>query len=339
MKIKTGIIGYGVVGKKREMYINENKYLELCAVSDTNFEKKSSIIKNVKYLQNYKDIFDQDLDAIFICMPNYLAKDITIQAIKNDIHVFCEKPPSKNVKELLEVKKHYAKHPNLKLKYGFNHRYHDSVSKALKIIQSKEYGKVVNIRGVYGKSKIVNISTGWRSKRKYAGGGILLDQGIHMLDMINLFVDEIVEVKSMISNKFWNKDIEDNAFALMRTESGKIISIHSSATQWQHKFLLELTLESGLLTLSGILSGSKSYGKEKLSFTPRINDNNGAKLTNEYSFSQKDLSWKKEIDEFADCIKNNKKITNGNLEDSMMVMKLIEKIYAKDDEWYNNYVK
>jgi len=339
MKIKTGIIGYGVVGKKREKYINQNEYLELCAISDIAFQEKSAIKKGVSYFKSYQNIFDQKLDAIFICMPNYLAKDITIQAIKNNIHIFCEKPPSKNVKELLEVKKHYEKHPNLKLKYGFNHRYHDSVSKALKIIQSKEYGKVVNIRGVYGKSKIVNISKGWRSKREYAGGGILLDQGIHMLDMINLFVDEIVEVKSMVSNTFWNKDIEDNAFALMRTKLGKIVSIHSSATQWQHKFLLEVTLEAGLLTLSGILSGSKSYGKEKLSFTPRINDINGAKLINEYSFSQKDLSWKREIDEFADCIKNNKKITNGNLEDSMKVMKLIEKIYSQDKEWYNDYVK
>ena len=339
MKIKTGIIGYGLVGKKREKYINENKNLELCAISDIAFEKESFVKKGISYFKSYQNIFDQKLDAIFICMPNYLAKDITIQAMKNNIHVFCEKPPSKNVKELLEVKKQYIKHPNLKLKYGFNHRYHDSVSKALEIIDSKEYGKVINIRGIYGKSKIVNISKGWRSKRAYAGGGILLDQGIHMLDMINLFVDEIVEVKSMISNLFWEKDIEDNAFALMRTNSGKIISIHSSATQWQHKFLLEVTLEAGLLTLSGILSGSKSYGKEKLSFTPRINDDNGAKLKNEYSFPQKDLSWKREIDEFADCIKNNKKITNGNLEDSMKVMKLIEKIYFQDKEWYNDYVK
>ena len=339
MKIRTGIIGYGVVGKKREKYINENQNLDLCAISDIIFKKESYIKKGVNFFKNYKDIFEQDLDAIFICMPNYLVKDITIEAMKMGIHVFCEKPPAKNLKELLQVKKEYLRHPNLKLKYGFNHRYHDSVSSALKIIQSKEYGKVVNIRGVYGKSKIVNISQGWRSKRQYAGGGILLDQGIHMLDMISLFVDDITDVKSMISNLFWKKDVEDNAFALMRTKSGKIISIHSSATQWQHKFLIEITLEQGLLTLSGILSGSKSYGKEKLSLMPRIDNNNGAKIKNEHSLSQKDLSWKKEIDEFADCIKNNKKIINGNLEDSIKVMKLIEKIYSQDKEWYNGYVK
>ena len=339
MKIKTGIIGYGVVGKKREKYINENPYLELCAISDILFKEKSNLKGKVSFFKDYRDIFTKDLDAIFICMPNYLAKDITIKAIKNNLHIFCEKPPAKNLKELLEVKKHYKKNSALKLKYGFNHRYHDSVATAKKIIENKEYGDVINIRGVYGKSKIVNISKGWRSKREYAGGGILLDQGIHMLDMISLFVDDIIEVKSMISNSFWNKDIEDNAFALLKTKKGKIISIHSSATQWQHKFLLEITLEKGLLILSGILSGSKSYGKEKLAFIPRISDNNGAKLKNEYSFPQEDLSWKKEIDEFADCIKNNKAIYNGNLEDSIKVMELIEKIYLEDKQWYKDYVK
>ena len=339
MKIRTGIIGYGVVGKKREKYINENQYLDLCAISDIIFKKESYIRKGVKFFKNYKDIFEQDLDAIFICMPNYLVKDITIEAIKMGIHVFCEKPPSKNLKELLQVKKEYLKHPNLKLKYGFNHRYHDSVSSALRIIKSKEHGNVVNIRGVYGKSKIVNISKGWRSKRQYAGGGILLDQGIHMLDMISLFVDDIIDVKSMISNLFWNKDIEDNAFALMRTKSGKIISIHSSATQWQHKFLIEITLEKCLLILSGILSGSKSYGREKLILIPRTKNDKGSKFKKNYSFLQKDFSWKKEVDEFADSIYNDQKVKNGTLEESIKVMKLIEDIYSKDTDWYNNYVK
>jgi predicted dehydrogenase len=339
MKIKTGIIGCGVVGKKRKKCIEENPHLELCAISDITYKKIFSVKNGIEYFKYYDDIFKKDLDAIFICMPNYLAQPITITAIEKGIHVFCEKPPSKNLKELLEVKKQYIKHPNLKLKYGFNHRYHDSVSKALKIIQSKEYGKVVNIRGVYGKSKIVTISKGWRSKRKYAGGGILLDQGIHMLDMINLFVGDIVEVKSMVSNSFWNKDVEDNAFALLKSKEGKIISIHSSATQWQHKFLLEITLEKCLLILSGILSGSKSYGREKLILIPRTKSDKGSKLRKNYSFLQKDFSWNKEVDEFADSIYNDKKVKNGTLEESIKVMKLIEEIYSKDTDWYNNYVK
>ena len=339
MKIKTGIIGYGIVGKKRKKYINENENLELCAISDILFKEKSLSENGITYYKDYNDIFDEDLDAVFICMPNYLTAPITIACIERNINIFCEKPPSRNLNELLSVKKIYDKNPNIKLKYGFNHRYHDSVNKAREIISSKKYGDIVNVRGVYGKSKIVNIDTGWRSKREYAGGGILLDQGIHMLDMISLFVGDIIEVKSMISNAFWNKDVEDNAFALLRNKEGKIISIHSSATQWQHKFLLEITLEKCLLILSGILSGSKSYGKEELILISKTDDNKGSQSEKNYSFSQQDLSWKKEIDEFADSIINDHKIKNGTLEESMKVMKLIEEIYSKDTDWYNNYVK
>ena len=114
-----------------------------------------------------------------------------------------------------------------------------------------------------------------------------------MLDMISLFVGNIVEIKSMISNSFWNKDVEDNAFALLRSIDGKIISIHSSATQWQHKFLLEITLDKALIILSGILSGSKSYGKEKLILIKRTQDDKGSQKQKKYSFLKKTFLGKR----------------------------------------------
>ena len=193
-------------------------------------------------------------------------------------------------KQKYSLREVYKNCKSIKLKYGFNHRYHESVEKASDIIKSKKFGDIVNIRGVYGKSKIVNIEKGWRSERKLAGGGILLDQGIHMLDMISLFVGNIVEIKSMISNSFWNKDVEDNAFALLRSIDGKIISIHSSATQWQHKFLLEITLDKALIILSGILSGSKSYGKEKLILIKRTQDDKGSQKQKKYSVTARKVN-------------------------------------------------
>ena len=79
-------------------------------------------------------------------------------------------------------------------------------------------GKIINLRGVYGKSKVIPFSGGWRSKRELAGGGILLDQGIHMLDLMRLFCGEFVEVKSYVSNDYWKHDVEDNAYALLKDE-------------------------------------------------------------------------------------------------------------------------
>jgi predicted dehydrogenase len=172
----------------------------------------------------------------------------------------------------------------------------------------------------------------WRSERKYAGGGILLDQGIHMVDLMRLFCDEFVEVKSFVSNDFWKQDVEDNAYALMKDKMGRVAMLHSSATQWQHRFSLEVTLEKGYLELKGILTGSKSYGEEKLVIGRRNNSNTGTEREEVVTYIE-DNSWRDEINEFADSIINNKPVHSGTLDDAYSTMKLVYDIYHADSKW------
>ena len=338
-KLVVGIIGYGVVGKRRKIFIDKNKFFEVKFVSDITFKKNFSTNK-IKYFKYYKDLLDQELDAVFVTLPNYLAAKVTQTCLRKKIHVFCEKPPGRNVHDIKKVISEEKKHKKIKLMYGFNHRYHDSVIAAKKILDSKKYGKVINLRCVYGKSKIVTFKKNdWRSKRKYAGGGILLDQGIHMVDLLRYFHGDFNFYKSFISNRFWNYDIEDNAFALMKDNKGVIASLHSTATQWEHRFRLEITLEKALLELTGILSGTKSYGKERLFIIRRKqNSRNGAREKKVYSFS-KDDSWKKEIDQFSSVIINNQKVVNGNSFEALKVMKMVENIYSSDKTWIKRFKK
>ena len=216
-KINVGIIGNGVVGKRRAKFIKQNENYSLKYISDISFKKDSQ--KNELYLfKNYNKIISLKPDAVFVTLPNYLAAKVTKKLLMNGIHVFCEKPPGKNLSDIKSVRKVEKNKKNLKLKYGFNHRYHGSVKLAKKILNKGTYGKILNIRAVYGKSKIVSFEKNeWRSKKKkFSGGGILLDQGIHLLDLISYLHGEFVEFKSFISNKYWKYDVEDNAFALMR---------------------------------------------------------------------------------------------------------------------------
>ncbi|MFA5832090.1 MAG: Gfo/Idh/MocA family oxidoreductase [Bacteroidota bacterium] len=336
-KLKVGIAGYGIIGKRRRTFIDSNPHFKTVAVSDIKYKGEGIFPDGTKFYSDFRLLINQEIDVLFVCLPNYLAAEATILGLKNRLHVFCEKPPAKDVDEvlkILKVKKHY---PTLKLKYGFNHRYHDSYVEAAKIVKSKKYGNLKNIRGVYGKSRMVTFEGGWRSHRNYAGGGILLDQGIHMLDMISTLAGDFDEIHSFISNDFWKHDVEDNAYVMMRNKSGCVAMIHSTATQWQHRFRLELTLDKALIELSGILSGSKSYGEERLKIIPRnIESNNGAFDEISKIFLD-DLSWKREIDEFSDVIINNKKVVNGSPEDALKIMKLIQKIYFSDKKWRDNY--
>ncbi len=272
------------------------------------------------------------LDVLFVSLPNYLAAEVTIAGLKKGMHVFCEKPPGRSVKDIESVIKVEKKYPKLKLKYGFNHRYHDSIREALRIIKSNEMGDIVNIRGVYGKSKIIPFSGGWRAERKYSGGGILLDQGIHMVDLIRLFCDEIVDVRSYISNSYWNHDVEDNAYAIMKDKSNRVAMIHSTATQWRHRFSLEITLVNGSLALKGILSGSKSYGSEQLLIAKRSESHVGTQSEEIVNYLE-DNSWRDEVNEFADSIVNDQPISFGNSQEALDTMKLIYRIYSADPDW------
>ena len=222
--------------------------------------------------------------------------------------------------------------------YGFNHRYHESVQDAMKLIQSGEFGKIINMRGVYGKSKLITFNQpDWRTKREIAGGGVLLDQGIHMVDLMRLFAGEFIDVKSFISNSHWGYKVEDNAYALMRTSNGIIAMLNSSATQWRHRFNLDINLERGSIILGGILSGTKSYGDETLrvATVDHDNDNGNPKeyLTN-YNF---DPSWEEEINRFSDHIIKNQSVTSGSSMDALNTMKLVYKIYYADPVWREKF--
>ena len=203
---------------------------------------------------------------------------------------------------------------------------------ALKIAKSKEIGEIINLRGIYGKSKIIPFSGGWRAERKYSGGGILLDQGIHMVDLMRIFCGEFLDVKSYVSNCYWKHNVEDNAYALMRDTRGRIAILHSSATQWQHRFTLDIALTEGYLRLEGILTGSKSYGEEKLIIGKRDESDTGTAREEVVTYLE-DNSWRDEINEFANEIANGHPVKNGSSTDALATMKLVHRIYWADPEW------
>ena len=333
-KLKVGIAGYGIVGNRRQKCIDHHPYLELVAVCDRSFTEDGVLENGVRCYCHYDQLLLDDLDILFVCLTNDIAAEVTIRGLHSGFHVFCEKPPGRNVEDIESVITAHKQYPKLKLMYGFNHRHHDSVRDALALIESGELGNIINMRGVYGKSKLITFDqSDWRTKREISGGGVLLDQGIHMVDLIRLFAGEFCEVKSFISNTHWRYEVEDNAYALMKTSSGVVAMLNSSATQWRHRFNLDINLELGSIILGGILSGTKSYGAETLTVVKVDHKNDSGDPVEQVTRYNQDPSWQREIDLFTDCIINDEPVTSGSSVDALNTMKLVYKIYYADSEW------
>lgn len=336
-RLRVGIAGFGVVGKRRKLCIEEHPRCRVVAICDKNVvTMKGSGIKVC--FNNYKDLLKVDLDVLFVCMPNNMASEVTIAGLKKGLHVFCEKPPGRTLDEIKSVIDIEKTNPDLKLMYGFNHRYHDSVKEALKIVNSRKFGKIVNMRGLYGKAKLITFNQPtWRTKRKIAGGGVLLDQGIHMIDLFRLFGGDFNEVHSFVSNEFWGYDVEDNAYAILRGDMGIIAMLNSSATQWRHRFNLDINLEKGSLILGGLLTGTKSYGAETLTVVTSDPDNDMGDPKEQTTLYNKDKSWMSEVKLFFNYIHKNKKVLNGSSKDAFETMRLVYKIYYNDPHWRKKY--
>lgn len=329
--IKIGIAGFGKIGQLRASILADRNDVVVAGVYDVEKPKRGL---TTTFFTSYDELINSNLDAVFICAYNTVLADYTAKALRRGLHVFCEKPPAMRTEEL-EIVSDALRSSNRVLKYGFNHRYHYSVMEAKKIIDSGSMGKLLWLRGVYGKAGSIDYDKNWRNFHKYSGGGILIDQGIHMLDLIRYFSGEkFNKINSYITAAYWNIQVEDNAFVLMQSENKVIASMHSSATQWKHKFLLEMCFQEGYLNLNGILSSTRSYSPEQLIIGRRefedITFAMGKPKETIVSF-ENDHSWKLEIDEFLDAINGVGRIMQGTFEDAYETLSLVQRVYESSE--------
>ena len=330
MSIKNnliGIIGFGKMGQIRAHSVESSGKAKVKSVYEEYISEK-----NISYTlaENANEVIkDPDIDAVIICTPNYLNKPLTIQALEAGKHVFCEKPPAFNsneVEEIIAAEKKSGK----KLMYGFNHRHHESIRHMKKMIDSNEYGKLLWMRGRYGKSVDKTFFDTWRANKELSGGGILIDQGIHMLDLFIMLGGGFDSVQADVSSNYWNQEIEDNVFAIYKNSTtGVVASLHSTMTQWRHLFSLEVFLEEGYLVLNGLKTSSGTYGDEVLSIAKNRSTAPAATWKDEEEITYlTDKSWQSEADEFISSIKKQRKVNIGSSADALKLMKIIDQIYA-----------
>jgi predicted dehydrogenase len=330
MSMNVGICGFGKMGQIRADAIETHGFAQIKSVFDVNIPDgcKYPVANSIDEI-----IEDPDIDIVFLCLPNYFNKPKAIMALKAGKHVFCEKPPAfsaQDVRDIQEVERASGK----VLMYGFNHRQHGAIDKMKSIVDSRKFGSILWMRSRYGKSVDGDYLNTWRAKKELAGGGILLDQGIHMLDLLLYLTGKpFDEVHAMVSNMYWKTPgIEDNVFAIMRnTQTGVTASVHSTMTQWRHLFSLEVFMERGYMVLNGLKTSSGTYGDEILTIAQNRTTAPAATWEDEERLTfHIDQSWAREIELFFDSVQNGAPVKFGSSDQAIEVMSLIDMIYEHD---------
>ena len=329
MEYKIGIIGYGVMGKTRRTAIEEIKRGTIVAISEPSVGAEVDGIPNVSHEEI---INNPEINVLIVCTPNFLNKELTVRGLNAGKHVFCEKPPAFTAADIVEIKE-AEERSGKTLMYGFNHRHHDSVLHMKRLIDSGEYGKVLWLRGRYGKSVTKDYFNQWRAKKELSGGGILMDQGIHMLDLFLFLSGDFDVVKAEISNLYWHMDVEDNAFVILKeSATGKVASLHSTMSQWRHLFSLEIFLEQGYMVLNGLITSTMSYGEETLSVARNRSTAPAATWKDEVITKYvNNNSWRYEMDHFFKCVDDHSPVVYGSSTDALKLMTIIDKVYEQKD--------
>lgn len=323
------------MGEIRRRVIERHPDLELTLVCENNPEKLGRDLP-FETSGDYRSVYQSDAELIFVCTPNNLIPEISIECMKLGKHVFAEKPPGTCLQDIVNICEQEKISKNAKLMFGFNHRYHPGILRAKELADSGRFGKILWLRGIYGKSGGKSFEKSWRNKKEVSGGGILLDQGIHMLDLFHLFCDEFTDVKAFLGNEYWRLELEDNAFVILRNQNNQNAMLHSSATLWKHNFKLHIGLEKGYFTVEGLLSKSGSYGRETLTVGRQQFEGETYAVGNpseEITYFDTDLSWEIEVNNIVDCIKNNAPVQKSSSLDALKVMQVVDRAY-QDSGYY-----
>jgi 1,5-anhydro-D-fructose reductase (1,5-anhydro-D-mannitol-forming) len=305
---RAGILGYGYMGRTRHAALQQRSDCEVVRIVED------------ERLDFREVAEDPGLDCIFVCLPNYLTCEAVCRALEAGKDVFAEKPPGicvAEVRRMIEAESRSGK----TLKFGFNHRYHPAVRAAERRIQSGDLGELLWLRGRYGKPLAPDFPGQWRADKAQAGGGILMDQGIHMLDLMRAWSGGFDQVAAFATASFSRK-LEDDLVAILRNRAGQLASLHSSHTQWTPLFSLEVGLSLGAITLQGLLSRSGRYGPEQLCWRTRSDASERVE-----TFTGDD-SWELELDEFFAAASGAAPVRVGSTAEALPLMILVESIYA-----------
>jgi predicted dehydrogenase len=300
---------------------------KLVVACDTNLSRAEELVKLAqtgRAVADFQAAFaDPQVEAVIVATINSALAEVSTAAIRSGKHILVEKPAGISARQIDELIVLAKKH-GVCVRVGFNHRYHPAFLKAREIFESGVMGELMFIRARYGHGGRVGYDQEWRADPKLAGGGELIDQGIHLIDLEGWFLGRFKKIDGHVATYFWKMPVDDNAFLDLRTAKGQTAWLHVSCTEWKNLFSFELYGRQAKLHIEGL---GGSYGVEKL-YHYQMKPEMGPPDTKLYEFPGPDESWRREMIEFEKDLQLKRKPDAG-LAEARVALRVVEKIYRK----------
>src|SRR5437870_2430212 len=321
--VGIGIIGCGSVGSRRAEVAAKTGCSPIVIVADPQRDRAKEVAgaTGAAATDSWEEVVEHpEVQAVVVATTHNVLAPITIAAVRAGKHVLCEKPMAIHSREAEAVVEAARRQGGI-VKVGFNHRHHPAVRRAHALAHDGAIGEVLCLRCRYGHGGRPGYEREWRLDPALAGGGELLDQGIHAIDLFRWFLGDLSVVSGVTATWVWSAPVEDNVFALFRSPRGQVASLHASWTQWKNLFSFEIFGSQGALVVEGL---GRSYGTESLTVYRR--EAGGPPAEERIEFPGPDESWDQEWEEFLSAIRNGT-LSSASAEDGLAALKLVDAVY------------
>ena len=321
---RFAIVGCGLIGRKRLGSLSAGQFTVACDLEISRAEELVAATGHGRATADVDDaLHDSAVDAVVVSVLNSSLAPIARKAIVAGKHTLIEKPAGVSVAQIDELIKLSHEH-GVQVRVGYNHRFHPGLLKARELIDAGAIGPLMFLRGRYGHGGRLGYDREWRADPKLSGGGELIDQGVHLIDLAHWFLGAFLRVEGHVETYYWDMPVDDNAFLSLRTATGQTAWLHVSCSEWKNLFSLEIYGRDGKLQIDGL---GGSYGLERLTFYKML-PKMGPPETTTMDFPDGDRSWSLEMQAFLEDIQQMRTPVPG-LKEARAALEVVEKIYGR----------
>jgi predicted dehydrogenase len=324
---RIAIVGCGVIGAKRADALAPGE--EVLACFDVNQRAADDLAgrHGAKACDSLEQLLESGPDAVVVATVHDQLAGIVERSLDAGAHVLVEKPAgisSGEIDRLVERQRASG----LLVKVGFNHRFHPGIARAAEEVHSGRHGALMHLRARYGHGGRVGYDREWRADPTRSGGGELIDQGMHLLDLSHWLAGPLPLHSALLRTHFWETPVEDNAALILgeaqsRTEPWALL--HVSWTEWKNLFSLEIYCRTAKIQIDGLV---RSYGPQRLRIY-RMAPELGPPELEEVEFPDADHSWQREWESFTAAIDaGDGRPLSGDLGDARYAWEQVEAAYA-----------